>query len=267
MAMLKAGRRHEPVTLRPLPERKRSHAAGWSLRLASFAPVLAIVILIAHNMEIVDTPNFLLLIGCVALVALLALFLVGVAFRSLWTRGTRGGQQAIWALFLVTLTLAPFVLALFAWIARPQQSDVSTDLIDPPLLSEELRTPAGGSAAQVAAQLRNGYPNLTGRRFKAAPDAIEETILAVGGNLGWTLVSRRGRIGADDELLFEFAYSIPVIGIPGTVVLRLTDEGDTSFIDMRARTDFVTHDLGWNAWLIDRYLKALDFQLIGIVEA
>lgn len=36
---------------------------------------------------------------------------------------------------------------------------------------------------------------------------------------------------------------------------------------MRARTDYVTHDLGWNARLIDRYLKALDFDLIGIVAA
>jgi hypothetical protein len=49
--------------------------------------------------------------------------------------------------------------------------------------------------------------------------------------------------------------------------LRLADEGDTSFVDMRARTHFVPHDLGWNARLIEQYLKTLDFELIGIVEA
>ena len=199
--------------------------------------------------------------------ALIGLFLIIVAFRSLWLHGTRGGRRASWALFLTFLTLFPFCLYAFAWIVTPHQSDVSTDVVDPPLLVEETNSQDGNPAALVASRLKDGYPHLSGRRFKAPPEAIEETILRTAEKQGWTLVSRRGRIGADDELYFEFAYTIPVLAIPGSVVLRLSDEGDTSFVDMRARTEYVTHDLGWNARLIDRYLKALDFDLIGIVAA
>ena len=265
--MLRTGRKREALILRPLPDRKRSSAARWSLRLATFAPILAVVTLIAHNMGVVETPSFFTLIACVFTLAVFSLVLIFVALRSLWVHGKKGGRRATWALFLTLLTLAPFAFAAVGWIARPHQSDVSTDVVDPPLLAEEMRLSDDDPAAIVAGQLNDGYPHLNGRRFKAPPEAIEQTILETAEKQGWTLVSRRGRIGADDELYFEFAYSIPVLALPGSVVLRLADEGDTSFVDMRARTEHVTHDLGWNAWLIDRYLKALDFDLIGIVSA
>ena len=261
--MLRIGRKRKPMVLRPLPERRRSHAAGWSVCFATFAPVLAIVSLVAHNMGVVDTPTFLILLKWVVIVALMGLVLVGGAFRSLWTHGMKGGRRAIWALFLSLITLAPFGLGTFAWMTRPHQADVSTDIASPPLFASEAARATDGDGMP---NLANGYPQLNGRRFKAPPDAIEETILKTAEKQGWKLVSRRGRIGADDELFFQFAYVVPILAVPGEVVLRLSDEGDTSFVDMRARTDFVTHDLGLNAWLIDRYLKALDYDLIGIVD-
>ncbi|MCI5073647.1 DUF1499 domain-containing protein [Oricola sp.] len=242
-------------------------SAGWSLRFAIFAPVLALISLLAHYQGWVDTPTFFNLVASAVTIALVGLVLIIMALHSLWMRGTMGGRRAILALFLTAFTLAPFVLAGVGWVLRPHQADVSTDLIDPPLLEAEVRVTDDNPAAIVASRMRDGYPHLAGRRFKAPPEAIEETILTAAANQGWTLASRRGRIGADDELIFEFTYTIPVLAIPGSVVLRLTDEGDTSFIDMRARTDFVSHDLGWNARLIARYLDTLDFQLIGIVEA
>ncbi|MFZ2101486.1 MAG: DUF1499 domain-containing protein [Oricola sp.] len=267
MAILSFRRYREPMILRPLPTRPRSRSAGWALRVAVFAPILAIVSIVAHRSGFVDTPTFLVLAGCVAAVGLLGLFLIFVAMRSLWSKGTKGGRQAIWALFFTILTLTPFVFVGIGFFAYPYQNDVSTDLVDPPLLAVETRLSQADPQAIAAGRLHDGYPGLTGRRYKAPPDAIEATILEVAEAQGWTLLSRRGRLGADDEMFFEFSYMIPVIGIPGSIVLRLTDEGDTSFIDMRARMDFVPHDLGWNARLIEAYLKALDFELIGIVEA
>lgn len=267
MAFLRSRHYREPLILRPLPERQRSRTAGWSLRLAIFAPLLAIVSITAHRTGYVDTPTFLVLVMCVAAIALAGLGLILVALSSLWAKGTKGGRQVIWALFFSILTLAPFVAATAAWIVFPDQNDVSTDLVDPPLLAKEVQLTRADPKAVVAGHLRDGYASLTGRRYKAPPDAIEETIQKVAEAQGWKLVSRRGRLGADDELFFEFSYLVPVLGIPGSVILRLTDEGDTSFVDMRARTDFVSHDLGWNARLIETYFKALDFELIGIVEA
>jgi len=267
MAYLGTRHHREPLILRPLPARLRSRTAGWALRFAVFAPILALVSLAAHHLRMVDTPTFLVLAGCVAAIALIGLALIFVASRSLWLKGTKGGHQVIGALFFTILTLAPFTVAVTAFFSNPLQNDVSTDLVDPPLLSVETKFSAADPMAIVAGHLRDGYPELSGRRYKAPPEAIEETILQVAEARGWKLVSRRGRIGANDELFFEFVYWVPVLGIPGSVVLRLADEGDTSFVDMRARTDYVPHDLGWNARLIDEYLKKLDYELIGIVGA
>ena len=265
MAFLRSRRYRESLILRPLPERQPSRSAGWALRLSAFAPILAVVAILAHRSGLIEPKALLVLLGCVAAISLIGLVLIFGALHSLWMKGTMGGRQASWALFLTILTLAPYLAATILWFAEPHQNDVSTDLVDPPLLQEEAQLSQADPQAVVASHLRDGYPELTGRRYKAPPEAIEQTILEVAETKGWTLVSRRGRIGADDELFFEFAYSIPVLGIPGSVVLRLADEGDTSFIDMRARTDYVSHDLGWNARLIRNYMNTLDFELIGIV--
>ena len=92
-------------------------------------------------------------------------------------------------------------------------------------------------------------------------------MLSVAETYGWGLVSRRGRIGADDELHFEFSNRVPVIGLPGEVILRISDEGDTSFVDFRGRLPQLPHDLGWNAMLADRYLRTLDYELVGVAGA
>ncbi|QKV18791.1 DUF1499 domain-containing protein [Oricola thermophila] len=267
MAFLATRHHRERLVLRPLPERKRSRSAVWSLRVAGFAPVLAGVSLLAHNIGMVDTPAFLVLGACVAIIALVGLVVIAAALRSLWMKGTKGGRSVIAALFFSIVTLTPYAIGTAAFFANPRQNDVSTDLVDPPLMESEARLTAVNPLAVVAADLRDGYPELSGRRYKAPPEAIEQTILAVAEARGWQLVSRRGRISADDELFFEFSYRVPVLAIPGVIVIRLADEGDTSFVDMRARTGHVPHDLGWNARLIASYLTALDFELVGIVEA
>jgi hypothetical protein len=204
MAYLGSRNHREPLILRPLPGRQRSRTAGWSLRFAVFAPILALVSLLAHHLGMVDTPTFLVLAGCVAAIALTGLVLIFVAGRSLWLKGSKGGHQVIGALFFTILTLAPFTVAATAFFANPYQNDVSTDLVDPPLLAEETRLSAADPMAIVAGHLKDGYPELSGRRYKAPPEAIEKTILGVAEARGWKLVSRRGRIGADDELFFEF---------------------------------------------------------------
>jgi uncharacterized membrane protein len=266
MSFTRSRHYREPLILRPLPERHWSRSAMWSVRFAVFAPILAVIAVLAHRSGIIETPAFLTLVACVAGIAIVGVILIFAALRSLWLNGKKGGRYTIWALFFSILTLAPFTAGTIAYLAKPHQNDVSTDLVDPPLFRSEDRLTGANPSPIVAGYLRDGYPELTGRRYKAPPEAILETIQEVAAGFGWTLVSRRGRIGADDELFFEFSNRTPVIYMPGSVVLRLADEGDTSFVDVRARTDYVSHDLGWNADLIARYLKALDFELIGIVE-
>lgn len=267
MVFARSRRYREPLYLRRLPSRPRSRTAFWALRFAAFAPLLALVSVFALRTGIADTSVFLVLVACVLAVALAGLILIAAALQSLWSRGTRGGRAVIWAIFFSVLTFAPFAAGSFLWTARPRQVEVSTDLVDPPLFASEARSVSNASPALAAATLKNGYPGLTGRRYRAAPDAIHQTVTQVAESFGWTLRSSVGRVGADDELVLEFASRVPVIGLPGRTILRVTDEGETSYLDIRSRTPGVPHDLGWNALLVERFLSRLDFELVGIVEA
>ncbi|WP_417412196.1 DUF1499 domain-containing protein [Hoeflea sp.] len=55
-----------------------------------------------------------------------------------------------------------------------------------------------------------------------------------------------------------------VLGIPQDVLIRLSEEEETTFVDMRAATRDGEHDFGINADLIRTFLQDLDLQLLGI---
>ncbi|WP_417426425.1 DUF1499 domain-containing protein [Hoeflea sp.] len=55
-----------------------------------------------------------------------------------------------------------------------------------------------------------------------------------------------------------------VLGIPQDVLIRLSEEEETTFVDMRAATRDGNHDLGLNADLIRGFLHDLDVRLLGI---
>ncbi|SOE17633.1 uncharacterized protein DUF1499 [Hoeflea halophila] len=55
-----------------------------------------------------------------------------------------------------------------------------------------------------------------------------------------------------------------VLGIPQDVLIRLSEEEQTTFVDMRAATRDGDHDFGINAALIRGFLRDLDLQLLGI---
>lgn len=64
--------------------------------------------------------------------------------------------------------------------------------------------------------------------------------------------------------LLQFRTKTLVLGIPQDVLVRLSEEEETTFVDMRAATRDGDHDLGLNAELITRFLRDLDVRLLGI---
>ncbi|MDF1608540.1 DUF1499 domain-containing protein [Hoeflea sp. YIM 152468] len=55
-----------------------------------------------------------------------------------------------------------------------------------------------------------------------------------------------------------------VLGVPQDILIRLSEEEETTFVDMRAATRDGDHDLGLNAALITDFLRDLDIRLLGI---
>lgn len=249
--------------MRPLPRRLPSKSAKWALRMAIFIPVLAILSILAHRSGSVDTQSFLVLLAMIALCAFAAFFLVIMAFRSLWVNGKRGGRRATWALFIIAVIAAPYLYATALSITRPSVTDVSTDLIDPPVFRSEAQLLGENAGTVIAGDLQDGYPDITGRRYNTTVDAILEQVSQLAENRSWLETARKGRVGADDEIYLEYSHKSQILGMPSQIIARITDEGETTYLDVRSKSLFVRHDLGSNAAIIRRLLADVDFNMVG----
>jgi len=66
------------------------------------------------------------------------------------------------------------------------------------------------------------------------------------------------------RVVIQGEASTPVLAIKSDVVIRLIEEAETTRVDMRSSTRYAGHDLGLNARTIERFLTALDAELLGV---
>ena len=64
--------------------------------------------------------------------------------------------------------------------------------------------------------------------------------------------------------LIQYEAKTLVLGVPQDILIRLVEEEETTFVDMRVATRDGDHDLGLNAELIRTFLQDLDVRLLGI---
>jgi uncharacterized protein (DUF1499 family) len=250
-------------------ERKTSGAALWSRRIALFSLVFFIVSALGHRRGIVDTFGFLWILLLVAAIAVLALLLVAASFRRVWARGDRGGGAALVAVLVSVLVLAPFGVTAVRFFLYPRLSDISTDLVDPPRLAVA-RTERHGhmnpvrpigrekAALQIAA-----YRGITGRRYSASPDDVLGAVDHVIAARGWKIVSHPPLIDGESEYTLEAVAKTFLLGFSSDVAIRLTDEGDTTYVDMRSASRYGDGDFGDNAARISNFLDALDAEMVN----
>ncbi|MEM1375956.1 MAG: DUF1499 domain-containing protein [Pseudomonadota bacterium] len=253
-------------TVRNLPDRRPSATAVWALRFAVFTPIFAFAGIVAHRVGLVETPAFGNLIIATVALTVFTLLLIVIGLARLWTFGTMGGRRLIGAIMCVSFIAVPLAPGFYRMSALPGVTDVSTDLVTPPVFRREISEFGGRASAIVAGALEDGYSDLAGRRYNSPVDTILATAVATGEGLGWDEIRTRGRVGADDVISIEFEHVSLILGMPVDIVVRMTDEGDTTFIDVRSRSRFFDHDLGSNAERIVSYLDALDFALIGVAQ-
>lgn len=246
-----------------LSERHRSVAAPWAQRLAWFAAVLFLLSGLGHRYGLIDTPSFFWLLGIVVALALLALGAAAVGLLALWERGDKGGRAATAGAILALLVLAPFAVCAWRLVEYPPLVDVSTDLLSRPALTlaagarTEAMNPIEPATAANARLQNEAYPEVTGRRYDAAPDVIARMALTLLAQRGWPLKQQVTAPAVGDLTIEATAYSF-WLGFPTDVSIRLVDEGQTTFVDMRSASRYMRHDLGDNARRIVSFLADLD---------
>lgn len=265
-ATMRAGRLREGF------ERRDSVAALWSVRCAVFAFVLFLVAAPSHRYGLLETVAFLWTLGIVGLLGLAALLLSALGFADLWQRGDRAGRRSLVGLLVALVTLAPFLVGGWRFAVHPPLSDVATDVADPPALVAAVahRDPRARPVTPItpgaAAMIAEHYPQVSGRRYEVAPERVLQAILAILGERGWTVSSTRGGGEDDVEITVEARAGSFLLRFPADVAVRLTDEGPTTYVDMRSASHFGRHDLGDNAMRITRFLAELDAAVEALPE-
>ena len=75
-----------------------------------------------------------------------------------------------------------------------------------------------------------------------------------------------GMVGApvDQDVLLQGETQTLVLGLPFDLVIRLREDAETTFVDVRVASRYGAHDLGMSAEIAEDFLDRLDAELLGI---
>ena len=141
----------------------------------------------------------------------------------------------------------------------PPIHDITTDPDNPPAFAAVVaaRTADGGNpvayeGAKVTEQQRQAYPDIAPLTLALTPDAAFDRALDTAKRMGWTIVAdddTAGRIEASDRSRW--------FGFTDDVVVRITQSGSGSRVDVRSSSRLGRSDFGVNAARVRAYLEAL----------
>jgi Protein of unknown function (DUF1499) len=245
--------------------REKSAAATWSLRPAVFAPILAIVATIVHRTGALGTQSFLLVLTAAIAIALAAFCLAMLGFSDLWRNSAIGGRRSALALILSLPVLAPAAVAGYLSQVTAPLSDISTDPQDPPHFAQPLILIPGGNINEpprLDAVLQDKfYPDLAGRRYPLSADSIIADVMTVINDKGWQLKAPSAQSNGDADWVIEASVKSALFGFVDDVVIRVTDEGEAAYVDMRSASRYGRNDLGANARRIADFMNDLDLKV------
>jgi hypothetical protein len=214
--------------------------------------------------RLMDTPEFIVMLGLILALAILALLVALWGWRRIWIFGDRGGANLAIAILFSAIVLSPFITAGVFFLIEPPINDVSTDLTDPPIFvaAAKARTaqmnPIRPITAEEAKLQSAAFPAVSGRRYGASLDHVLDIVRQTIKAQGWR-ISSDPPLGEDQtEYEIEAVARTPLLPFPSDVIVRLRDEGDSTYVDMRSASRYGRFDLGSNAARIRDFLARLD---------
>ena len=245
-------------------QRRQSRSAVWALRFGVFAAVLLVLAFLLHRFWKLETPDFVLAAGLSGALALLALLCAAKGFRNLWVNGDKGGARSFTGCMFACIVLVPLGLLGVLWISSPALYDISTDFDTPPQFPTNMPhrlqwmnpltpTVSGDALTQLTA-----YPDVLGRRYEAAPDRVAQGVQTVLKNFGWQVIANDAPSPEENATRFVATAHSFIIGLKSDIVIRLLDEGETTYVDIRSLSRYGKRDMGQNAAFITDFLGSLE---------
>ena len=84
---------------------------------------------------------------------------------------------------------------------------------------------------------------------------------ALAAELGWQFRPGSPRQDGPGEWTLEASAKTHVMGFVDDVIVRVTDEGESAYVDMRSASRFGARDFGANARRIAEFMNALDLRI------
>ena len=244
--------------------REPSRSARWALPPALQSVVLAVLATISHWLDWLATPNFVLVLVVAFVLALVGFLLSVAGLTALWKRAAIGGKRSFLAMAfsMPMLGLGMATLVLSQTTARI--SDVSTDPLDPPhfrIINETWGIINPLEPPRIDPALQSVYPELSGRRYALSPELVASQVVALVKAKGWTPATTLPMREGTNDWLVEAVVRTGVFGFRDAVIIRATDEGESTYLDMRSASGFGEADLGANARRIAKFMTDLDLQI------
>jgi uncharacterized protein (DUF1499 family) len=188
---------------------------------------------------------------------------VGFAIALLFMRRQRERHVGKLVAAIVIGIVPPGV---FLWLINTAEQhpihDITTDLDEPPRFEAVLEAregapnPAEYAGAETAEAQREHYPDLAPLTTDVDADSLYEHALAAARESGWNIVATdadAGRIEASDMTLWY--------GFTDDIVVRVSETGAGSRLDVRSKSRVGRSDLGKNAERVRDYLDLVEQRL------
>lgn len=180
----------------------------------------------------------------------------------LWPRISGAGRRGIAfaAVGAVAGGLAFYIPYQLLQVAKtvPPIHDITTDTENPPAFKAVLPARAGARnppeylGEKVAAQQKQGYPDLATLELQASPADVQTRAVAAARQLGWELVD-----SAPEEGRIEATATTAWFGFKDDVVIRIVEDGGATKLDIRSKSRVGGSDLGANAARIRKFLALM----------
>jgi uncharacterized protein (DUF1499 family) len=174
-------------------------------------------------------------------------------------RARAGGASWLGAAFVVAGVTAGIT---GYWAARansvPRIHDITTDTENPPQLvaTLPLRAGAENTAAyggpKLAAEQKQGYPDIAPLTLATPPQAAFERAQAVAKQMGWNIVAADPAVGR-----LEATDTTAWFGFHDDIVVRVAAAPNGSRVDVRSVSRVGRSDIGTNAKRIRSFLEKL----------
>ncbi|MFT5574022.1 MAG: hypothetical protein ACI9FR_002958 [Cryomorphaceae bacterium] len=186
-----------------------------------------------------------------------AVFLVGLIVIFVQRKSNQAGSAAArTAVLLALIPLAIIGNTLVNIRSVPAIHNISTDTINPPQFQKiiELRgegtNPLEYDASSLAEVQLKAYPEVQTLMTSDTPEQAHAKALSVVAELGWELVNDDVSKG-----IIEATETTALWAFKDDVVIRITQQGEQTAIDLRSVSRVGQSDIGANAKRIKKFLS------------